>query len=83
MPVGDPSLRKHGAFAVMNVGGRTHKAHVPHASGTVANPLTDDGILGKLQVRAGRARAEPFDETLNGTEFIDRKHALQRLIVSM
>ena len=50
---GDASLGRDEAWAVMRVGGRTVEVHVPHASGTAANPMTDEGIRGKFLANTG------------------------------
>ncbi|MCE2946584.1 MAG: MmgE/PrpD family protein [bacterium] len=51
--VGDAALGKDEAFAVMKVAGRTHDVHVPHASGTAANPMTDEAMQLKFLANAG------------------------------
>jgi 2-methylcitrate dehydratase PrpD len=59
--VGDAALGKDEAFAVMKVGGRTLEVHVPHASGTAANPMTDEAMRAKFQTNALQSSAaEPF-----------------------
>jgi 2-methylcitrate dehydratase PrpD len=55
--VGDAALGKDEAFAVMKVGGRTLEVHVPHASGTAANPMTDEAMRAKFQANALQSSA--------------------------
>jgi len=60
--VADESLRKDEAHAAITVGGRCHEVHIAHASGTAANPMSDDAIAAKFIANAapaiGRERAE-------------------------
>jgi 2-methylcitrate dehydratase PrpD len=51
--VEDAALGKDEAFAVMRVSGRTFEVHVPHASGTAANPMTDEAMRSKFVANAG------------------------------
>ncbi|MFN8773151.1 MAG: MmgE/PrpD family protein [bacterium] len=55
--VGDASLGKDEAFAVMRAGGQTFEIHIPHASGTAANPMTDEGIRAKFVASALQSSA--------------------------
>ncbi|MFN9120624.1 MAG: MmgE/PrpD family protein [bacterium] len=50
--VGDASLGKDEAFAVMRAGGQTFEIHIPHASGTAANPMTDEAMRKKFVANA-------------------------------
>ncbi|MEI6319780.1 MAG: MmgE/PrpD family protein [Pseudomonadota bacterium] len=50
--VGDASLGKDEAFAVMRAGGKTFEIHIPHASGTAANPMTDEAMRKKFVANA-------------------------------
>ncbi|MEI6321176.1 MAG: hypothetical protein WCS09_21895, partial [Pseudomonadota bacterium] len=50
--VGDASLGKDEAFAVMHAGGQTFEIHIPHASGTAANPMTDEAMRKKFVANA-------------------------------
>ena len=50
--VGDASLGKDEAFAVMRAGGQTFEIHIPHASGTAANPMTDEAMRRKFVANA-------------------------------
>jgi 2-methylcitrate dehydratase PrpD len=50
--VADQTLRKDEASAIIMVGGRRHEAHVPHASGTAANPMSDAAIEAKFLANA-------------------------------
>lgn len=60
--VTDETLRKDEARARVTAGGKHFDAYVPHASGTVANPMTDAAIEGKFianatpAIGAGNAR---------------------------
>jgi len=50
--VADQTLRKDEASAIIMVGGRRHEAHVAHASGTAANPMSDAAIEAKFLANA-------------------------------
>jgi 2-methylcitrate dehydratase PrpD len=50
--IGDASLGKDEAFAVMRAGGKTFEIHIPHASGTAANPMTDEAMRKKFVANA-------------------------------
>ena len=53
------------AFAVMQVAGQALEVHVPHASGTAANPMTDEAMRRKfLANAAGLASAEAMETAL-------------------
>ena len=63
--VGDETLGKDEAYAVIVAGGKRHEVHIPHAAGTAANPMSDAAIEAKFLAnatpaigaeRAGRAR---------------------------
>jgi 2-methylcitrate dehydratase PrpD len=63
--VGDETLGKDEAYAVIVAGGKRHEVHIPHATGTAANPMSDAAIEAKFLAnatpvigaeRAGRAR---------------------------
>jgi 2-methylcitrate dehydratase PrpD len=60
--VADETLRKDEAYAVITVGGKRHEVHIPHASGTADNPMSDAAIEAKFMANAtpviGRERAE-------------------------
>jgi hypothetical protein len=56
--VGDAALGKDEAFAVMRAGGQTFEIHIPHASGTAANPMTDEGIRAKFLANALQSSAD-------------------------
>jgi 2-methylcitrate dehydratase PrpD len=49
--IGDASLGKDEAFAVMRAGGKTFEIHIPHASGTAAK--TNAGRSGEKRVAGG------------------------------
>jgi hypothetical protein len=55
--VGDASLGKDEAFAVMRAGGQTFEIHIPHASGTAANPMTDEAMRKKFVANALQSSA--------------------------
>lgn len=59
--VADETLRNDEAHARVLVNGQVHEHHVAHASGTVANPMTDAAIAAKFMLNAepviGRERA--------------------------
>jgi 2-methylcitrate dehydratase PrpD len=58
----DETLRKDEAYAAITVDGKRHEVHIPHASGTADNPMSDAAIEAKLLANAtpviGRERAE-------------------------
>jgi len=60
--VADDTLRKDEAYAVITAAGQCHVAHIPHASGTADNPMSDAAIEAKFLANAtpviGRERAE-------------------------
>jgi 2-methylcitrate dehydratase PrpD len=60
--VADASLRKDEAYAAITAGGERHEIHIPHASGTAANPMSDAAIEAKFLANAapviGGERAE-------------------------
>ncbi len=60
--VADETLRKDEAHAAITAGGQRHEAHIPHASGTADNPMSDAAIEAKFMANAapviGRERAE-------------------------
>ena len=69
--VADEKLRNDEAHAWVIVGDTRHDVHVPHASGTVANPMSDVAIEGKFLANATpvigaerAARARDFVWTL-------------------
>ena len=51
-PVADDTLRKDEAYASVVAGGRRHEAHVAHASGAAANPMSDAAIEAKFLANA-------------------------------
>src|SRR5215467_742950 len=50
--VADATLRSDEAFAAIEAGGQRYEAHVPHASGTAANPMSDAAITAKFLANA-------------------------------
>jgi 2-methylcitrate dehydratase PrpD len=60
--VADETLRKDEAYAAITAGGHRHEVHIPHASGTAGNPMSDAAIEAKFIANAvpviGRERAE-------------------------
>ncbi len=51
-PVTDKSLRKDEAYATVVAGGTREEVHVPHASGTTANAMSDSAIEAKFLANA-------------------------------
>ena len=51
-PVADESLRKDEAYATVIAGGKKHDVHIPHASGTADNPMSDTAIEAKFMANA-------------------------------
>jgi 2-methylcitrate dehydratase PrpD len=66
-PVADEALRKDEAYATLRAGKVTEEVHVPHASGTPHNPMSDAAIEAKFMANAvpaiGEARARRVCET--------------------
>jgi 2-methylcitrate dehydratase PrpD len=58
----DETLRKDEAYAAITVGGKRQEVHIPHASGTADNSMSDAAIKAKFLANAtpviGRERAE-------------------------
>jgi 2-methylcitrate dehydratase PrpD len=50
--VADDTLRSDEAFAAVVAAGRRREAHVPHASGTAANPMSDAAVEAKFLANA-------------------------------
>jgi 2-methylcitrate dehydratase PrpD len=50
--VADATLRSDEAQVVIVAGGKRHEVHIPHASGTAANPMSDTAIEAKFLVNA-------------------------------
>ncbi len=50
--LGDDTLRKDEAYASVVIGGVRHDAHIPHASGTADNPMSDAAIEAKFMANA-------------------------------
>jgi 2-methylcitrate dehydratase PrpD len=51
-PVADETLRKDEAYACIVVGNERHEVHIPHASGTTDNPMSDEQIESKFLANA-------------------------------
>jgi 2-methylcitrate dehydratase PrpD len=62
----DESLRTDQAHAIVRARGTRHEASVAHASGTVANPMSDDALDRKFRANAepviGRANTEKVSD---------------------
>jgi 2-methylcitrate dehydratase PrpD len=71
--VADESLGKDEAYAAILVGDRLHEAHVPHASGTAANPMSDAAIEAKFL-----ANATPVIGAQRARAVCDRVWSLER-----
>ena len=50
--VADAAMRADEAHAAITVGGERHEVHIPHASGTAANPMSDAAIESKFLANA-------------------------------
>jgi 2-methylcitrate dehydratase PrpD len=48
----DDTLRKDEAHATVVVNGRRHEIHIPHASGTAGNPMSDASLQAKFAANA-------------------------------
>lgn len=73
-PVADASLQKEEAHVSIVAGGVTHEVHVPHASGTALNPMSDAAINAKFL-----ANAEPVIGGDRAQRVCERVWALERL----
>jgi 2-methylcitrate dehydratase PrpD len=51
-PVADDTLRRDEAYATITAGGKRHEVHIPHASGTADNPMSDAQIEAKFLANA-------------------------------
>jgi len=71
--VADESLGKDEAYAAILVGDRLHEVHVPHASGTAANPMSDAAIEAKFL-----ANATPVIGAQRARTVCDRVWSLER-----
>lgn len=70
----DPALRKDEAHAALLAGGARHEASVAHATGTVANPMSDEALTRKF-----RANAEPVIGEAKAREVEQRVRAFEEL----
>jgi len=67
-PVADDTLRKDEAYATVIANGNKHDVHIPHASGTADNPMSDGAIEAKFM-----ANAQPVigaDRARQAAEFV-------------
>ena len=83
--VGDDALGKDEARAVItSADGRRHEVHIPHASGTVANPMSDAAIEAKFVANAvpviGEERARRFVAAVNTLEDVGDVRELIELL---
>jgi 2-methylcitrate dehydratase PrpD len=80
--IADETLRSDEAFATIEAGGKWYEAHIPHASGTAANPMSDAAIAAKFLANAtpaiGGERAQSVVEFV-GT--LERQRDVRDLIV--
>ena len=64
--VADATLGSDEAYAAIVAGGNRHEVHIPHASGTAANPMSDAAIEAKFRANAtpaiGHERAQSVVE---------------------
>ena len=71
-PIADAALRKDEAYATVVAGTLTEEAHVPHASGTAANPMSDAAIevkfLANVTPVIGETRARRVCEAVYALE---------------
>ena len=85
-PFADASLRKEEAHVSIVAGGVTHEVHVPHASGTVLNPMSDAAINAKFLANAepviGRSRAQRVCEMAWALEQLPDMRDLIALLAS-
>ncbi len=77
----DESLRRDEALAVLDIGGRRFEAHVPHASGTAANPMSDAAIEAKFAANAaGTIGAQRTAELAAAVARLDETPDMRALI---
>src|SRR5260370_17982312 len=50
--IADETLRADEAFAPIEAAGKRYEAHIPHASGTAADPMSDAAIAAKFLANA-------------------------------
>jgi 2-methylcitrate dehydratase PrpD len=78
---GDETLGKDEAYAVIVAGNTRHEIHIPHASGTAANPMSDAAIEAKYLANAtpviGAERAERARDLVWG---LDKQPDVRHLI---
>jgi 2-methylcitrate dehydratase PrpD len=83
-PVVDESLRKDEAYASVTAGGARQEVHIPHASGTVDNPMTDAAIEAKFKANAtdaiGAGNAQRVCDLVWALEKLGDMRELIRLI---
>ena len=82
--VADETLRRDEAHAAITVSGKRHEVHIPHASGTVDNPMSDQAIEAKFMANAtpviGAARAAQARDLVWALERAPDVRALLALI---
>jgi 2-methylcitrate dehydratase PrpD len=82
--VGDETLRKDEAHAAITANGARHEVHIPHASGTMDNPISDQAIEAKFMANAtpviGAARAAQARDLVWALERTADARALLALI---
>jgi 2-methylcitrate dehydratase PrpD len=82
--VADATLGSDEAHATIVAGGTRHDIHIPHASGTAANPMSDEAITAKFLVNAtgaiGQARAEQARDLVWELERADDVRVLIELL---
>src|SRR5215471_14344540 len=70
--VADMTLGSDEAYATIVAGGKRHETHIPHASGTAANPMSDAAITAKFLANAtpviGGDRAQSVVELVGTLE---------------
>jgi len=72
-PVADETLRKDEAYAAIIAGGKRHEVHIPHASGTADNPMSDAQIEAKFL-----ANATPVIGAANAKRATERVWSLEK-----
>jgi 2-methylcitrate dehydratase PrpD len=82
--VADATLGSDEAYATIIAGAVRHDIHIPHASGTAANPMSDDAIAAKFMANAtnaiGQARAEQARDLIWELERADDVRGLIELL---
>jgi 2-methylcitrate dehydratase PrpD len=77
----DATLGPDEAYATVIAGGKRHEVHIPHATGTAANPMSDAAIEAKFRGNAAPVvGAKRADSTVEFVWTLERQHDVRDLI---